>query len=82
MGSTRDDNVDFSAIRELIRARLVDPSIPSLAVAVARNGTILWEEGFGWADRENRVAATEPTMDLLVLTFRSITAVARFAARP
>src|SRR5947208_15235443 len=62
MGGARDATVDFSAVRELIRVRLVEQVIPSLAVAVARNGTILWEKGFGWADRENRVPATEHTM--------------------
>ncbi len=33
-----------------------------IAVAVARRGEILWEEGFGWADRENRNPANEHTM--------------------
>jgi CubicO group peptidase (beta-lactamase class C family) len=31
-------------------------------VAVARDGKIIWEEGFGWADRERRIAATEHTL--------------------
>src|SRR5713101_7529048 len=74
MESARDDNVDFGAIRELIRARLVEQVIPSLAVAVAQNGTILWEEGFGWADRENRVPATEYTMYSLASISKPITA--------
>src|SRR5438309_2553637 len=74
MGSARDANVDFSAVRELIRTRLVDQVIPSLAVAVARNGTILWEEGFGWADRENRVPATEHIMYSLASISKPITA--------
>jgi len=29
---------------------------------VAQKGEILWEEGFDWADRENRIPATEHTM--------------------
>ena len=33
-----------------------------MAVAVVLNGRTLWEEGFGWADRERRIAATEHTM--------------------
>lgn len=74
MGSTRDDNVDFSAVRELIRSRLVEQTIPSLAVAAARNGTILCEEGFGWADRENRVPASEHTMCSLASIAKPITA--------
>src|SRR5437879_2338151 len=74
MGSARDTDVDFGAIRELIRTRLVEQTVPSLAVAVARNGTILWEEGFGWADRENRAPATGHTMYSLASISKPITA--------
>src|SRR5712692_5964075 len=74
MGSARAASVDFSVVRELIRTRLVEQVIPSLAVAVAWNGTILWEEGFGWADRENRVPATEHIMYSLASISKPITA--------
>jgi CubicO group peptidase (beta-lactamase class C family) len=73
MDSVRSGELDFSAVRDLIHARLVEQSIPSLAVAVAQNGTILWEEGFGWADRENRVPATEHTMYSLASISKPIT---------
>jgi CubicO group peptidase (beta-lactamase class C family) len=36
--------------------------IPSMAVGVARNGKVIWEEAFGWADRENNVAAAAHTI--------------------
>src|SRR5436853_84904 len=74
MESTRRTNGAFSGVRELIRARLVEQVIPSLAVAVAREGTILWEEGFGWADRENRIPASEHTMYSLASISKPITA--------
>jgi CubicO group peptidase (beta-lactamase class C family) len=64
----------FGSIRELIRTQLVEQVLPSLAVAVARDGEILWEEGFGWADRENRVPATEHTMYSLASISKPITA--------
>lgn len=51
----------FGGVRDLIRSQFVEHALPSLAVAVAQNGEILWEEGFGWADRENRVPATPHT---------------------
>ena len=51
---------DFSKVRKSIQEKL--ERIPSITIAVARNGEILWEEGFGWADRENRVPTTEHTM--------------------
>jgi CubicO group peptidase (beta-lactamase class C family) len=72
--SSSEANDTFSSVREMIRARLVSRSIPSLAVAVARDGKILWEEGFGWADRENRVPATEHTTYSLASISKPITA--------
>ena len=43
----------FDGVRAQIRRQLVESGIPSISVAVARHGKILWEEGFGWADRDN-----------------------------
>src|SRR5438105_870229 len=65
---------DFSALRESIRTRLTQQGVPSLAVAVARNGQILWEEGFGWADREKRRPATEHTLYSLASISKPVTA--------
>ncbi len=67
---------DFSKTRKLIQDRMVAESIPSLSVAVARRGETLWEEGFGWADRENRIPATEHTLYYLASVTKSITATA------
>jgi CubicO group peptidase (beta-lactamase class C family) len=64
----------FRNVREMIRSRMVEEVLPGLAVAVARNGEILWEEGFGWADRENRVAADAHTMFSLASISKPITA--------
>lgn len=64
----------FEDIRAFIRAELVDQSIPSVAVAVAQDGKILWEQGFGWADRAKRIPATEHTMYSLASTSKPITA--------
>ncbi len=65
---------DFAAVRGLIQSRLTEQSVPSLAVAVARNGQILWEEGFGWADREKRLPATEHTLYSLASISKPMTA--------
>lgn len=35
--------------------------VPSISVAVARGGEIVWEEAFGWADREKMLKATPDT---------------------
>jgi CubicO group peptidase (beta-lactamase class C family) len=41
--------------RQLARASLVEQNLPGLSVAVGAGGGIVWAEGFGWADVENRV---------------------------
>jgi CubicO group peptidase (beta-lactamase class C family) len=64
----------FDTLRDFIRKQLVETSTPSLAVAVARDGKILWEEGFGWADREKRIGATEHTLYSLASISKPITA--------
>jgi CubicO group peptidase (beta-lactamase class C family) len=53
---------DFAGTRQIIREMMVAGAIPSISVAVVRDGRIVWEEGFGWADREQRIAATPHTM--------------------
>jgi CubicO group peptidase (beta-lactamase class C family) len=63
----------FEGVRALIRRELAEQALPSLAVAVARDGVILWEEGFGWADREGRVPATEHTLYSLASISKPIT---------
>jgi len=72
-----DCKVDrFERIRERIRQRLAQQRIPSISVAVARGNQILWEESFGWADRENRIPATPDTMYMLGSTSKPMTATA------
>jgi CubicO group peptidase (beta-lactamase class C family) len=42
----------FDAVRAHIEQLVVEGKVPSMAVAVARDGEIVWEQGFGLADRE------------------------------
>ena len=51
----------FERVRAAIREQMQKRSVPSVSVAVARDGKIIWEEAFGWADRENRIEATPHT---------------------
>jgi CubicO group peptidase (beta-lactamase class C family) len=66
----------FARVRAAIRQQMTDRQIPSVAVAVARNGRIIWEEAFGWADRENLVPATPDTMYSLASISKSFTGTA------
>ena len=65
---------EFDSVRKRIERELRQRQIPSLAIGVARDGKILWEEGFGWADRENRRKANEHTMYSLASISKPITA--------
>jgi CubicO group peptidase (beta-lactamase class C family) len=48
-----------SHITNLLRAPT--PGVPSLVVAVVHRDAIVWEEAFGWADLQGRIAPTPAT---------------------
>jgi CubicO group peptidase (beta-lactamase class C family) len=64
----------FDRAREFIKQQLNERRLPSVAVAVARDGQIIWEEAFGWADVEKRIPATPHTMYSLASISKPITA--------
>lgn len=66
----------FDGVRAFIQKRLAAEQVPSVSVAVAEKGRIVWEEGFGWADRERRLPATENTLYSLASITKPITATA------
>lgn len=41
--------------RTIVRAGLTEQNLPGISVAVGAGGGIVWAEGFGWADLEQRV---------------------------
>jgi CubicO group peptidase (beta-lactamase class C family) len=55
-------NPTFEEVRATILEAVTAGEIPSMSVAVARNGEIIWEEAFGWANREEMIPATPHTM--------------------
>jgi CubicO group peptidase (beta-lactamase class C family) len=60
--STSEEASSFAPVRAFITKELHQQSVPSVAVAVAHHGRIVWEEAFGWADREQPVPATTQTI--------------------
>ena len=66
----------FDGIRDRIRDALIEENVPSIAVAVARDGKVLWEEGFGWADKARRIAASADSVYSLASISKPITATA------
>ncbi len=47
--------------RQIVRANLIEQNLPGLSVAVGVGGDLVWAEGFGRADLENRVAVAPKT---------------------
>jgi CubicO group peptidase (beta-lactamase class C family) len=64
----------FASLRAAMH-RLVDTmGSPSVAVAVAKDGRIVWEDAIGWANRERRIPATANTIYPLASISKPITA--------
>ena len=78
-GPTGGSHLDLTEARRLIRDNMAKDSVPGLAIAVLRRDTILWEAGFGWADREARVAVTANTPFPLASLTKTVVATAVMA---
>jgi CubicO group peptidase (beta-lactamase class C family) len=74
--SSNQDNSDdlFAQTRSIIQDTLKKQKVPSISVAVAKDGKILWEESFGWANIEKKIKATPNTMYSLASISKPITA--------
>lgn len=64
----------FAEARSVILKTLKKQKVPSISVAVAKDGKILWEESFGWANIEKKIKATPHTMYSLASISKPITA--------
>lgn len=64
----------WTSVRDTVRAFLAQANVPSVSVAVARRGKIIWEEAFGLANREKMISATPHTMYSLASISKPITA--------
>jgi CubicO group peptidase (beta-lactamase class C family) len=69
----------FARVRSEIQELMLKDQLPSVAVAVAQHGRIIWEQGFGWADREQLRLATPNTMYSLASISKPFTATAIMA---
>jgi CubicO group peptidase (beta-lactamase class C family) len=52
---------EFEPVRQHIIQAIAKGDATGVAVAVARGGRIIWEEGFGWASRESGLKASAST---------------------
>ena len=62
--------------RQIVRAGLTGQNLPGLSVAVGADGEIVWAEGFGWADLENRVPVAPETRFRIGTASTALTAAA------
>jgi CubicO group peptidase (beta-lactamase class C family) len=66
----------FDAIRGKIRALVDSGKVPSLVLAMGRDGRLVWSEAFGWADRDRRIPATPQTRYSVASVTKPFTATA------
>jgi CubicO group peptidase (beta-lactamase class C family) len=71
-----DPQSRFAGARAVIERMLEEKKVPSVAVAVIKDGKIVWEEGFGWANVERKIVATAHTPYSLASVTKPITATA------
>ncbi|HEY5810432.1 MAG TPA: serine hydrolase domain-containing protein, partial [Povalibacter sp.] len=64
----------FDEVRAYIREQMAGGNVSAVSVALSQRGKVVWEEGFGWADRENRIAADEHTRYSLASISKPMTA--------
>lgn len=67
-------NYDFRQLEEQINKEISNGTIPSISIAVAKDGKIIYEKSFGWADVESKVKATVFTSYQLASGSKPITA--------
>jgi CubicO group peptidase (beta-lactamase class C family) len=64
----------FDSVRSLIEETIRTHDLASVAIAAAQDGEIVWEEAFGWADKENQIPATPNSIYALASISKSFTA--------
>lgn len=65
--------------RQLARSAVVEQNLPSLSVAVAKDGQMVWQEAFGYADVAKQEPATPATLYRLGSVSKVLTAAAAAA---
>jgi CubicO group peptidase (beta-lactamase class C family) len=75
-GNSQDRSGPFSQAREKIVSLIEEKKVPSLSLAVVRNGEIIWEEAFGLANLEKKIEATLETFYPIASATKPFTATA------
>ena len=70
-------NIDkeiFKDIRQQVISDVKNGTIPSVSLSVAKDGKVIWQEAFGWADKAEKRAATPETIYSLASLSKPLTA--------
>ena len=59
--SQNTNNFNFKQVEKEIETALNNKEVPSVVIAVSKNGKIIYEKAFGYSDIENKVKATVST---------------------
>ena len=65
---------NFKQVEKEIETALNNKEVPSVVIAVAKNGKIIYEKAFGYSDIENKVKATVSTSYQLASVTKVFTA--------
>ncbi len=78
--SSNSQTVSFeTTVRETtayIKAEMEKHNAVGLSIALVSDDKVVWSQGFGWADKENKIAATADTVYMLGSGTKTLTAVA------
>ena len=77
--TTEPTQSERAEMSNLARAFMQRYAMPGLSVAVGRAGAILYEDAFGWADRESREAVSPAHLFRIASVTKPITSVALFS---
>ena len=73
-GKTIPAPEEFAGVRQYIHEAIQEGLTPSVAVAVVRDGRVVWAEGFGYADLERKRPATPESIYRLASISKPMTA--------
>ena len=76
MGTFAQTAPNFTKARAIINDYVSNKKFPSISIAVVKKGKIIWEEGFGYADIENKRKATPTTPYYTASITKTMTATA------
>ena len=67
---------DSAGLDSFICTTMVDSHIPGVATWASKNGQVIWQQCYGWANIEDSIPVTDTTLFMLASISKTITATA------